>query len=402
MDIEDLFCDEMNIDNEDVMPNDSSLQFSQSQTSMTGDSSQQSPATLFRPAPSRRNTPASTPSRLPAGVTASSVKKFVDLLKLTKENQDVLQKMCNITLPGEEYLGTLSYLVFTCQQVVSGGSKWIPGRVIRDHFKDAIGEFMLRPTLQAFSKTVAPDHTTMVDSLEILTFIDFPLAHSFQQNYLQGLKPEYVEDHCASDYIAGEACVPQSATYLFIKETLKNQRSKVRSVLLTDILGLQEGSDVPVPSVKPMVLQVARSCLPQTKKMGDKETIEFLGREKVRWIIFMRYVTVYNYLNHTENKKRCQWTLMDEALADLRTRPDADRALYFAQIVRFDRDAFDGVRSWATIKATGLTLPSPEVEKVLAVVRGTSGQEGGYGHGDGFRGAGAGEQGAEEGDREDE
>ncbi|EGG06945.1 uncharacterized protein MELLADRAFT_86231 [Melampsora larici-populina 98AG31] len=278
------------------------------------------------------------------------------------------------TLPNEEYLGTLACVVYFSQLSGGSGSKWVPGRRIRDTFKDTIGNFILRPTLQAFSKTVAANHTTLVDSLEILTFSSVPL-----QNYLKELDPEIVDEQCAGDYIAGEACVPGTAMYSFIKETLKNQRSKVRSVLLTNILGVKEDSALTVPSAKSVVLLVARTFVPKLKDLGDKALMIKLGPEKIRWIIFMRYVTAYHHLNHTENKQRCQWTIMDEALADLRARPDSDRPLFLNQIVRYDREAFNGKRTWATIKVSE-PLRAPIASEVLASVEANPG--GGSGSGD--------------------
>ncbi|KAH9807973.1 hypothetical protein DFH28DRAFT_936979 [Melampsora americana] len=230
-DWDDLFGDEMIVEDEDNFsqtPNETSLRASASARSNTAsvDSPHPGPATLFRPPP-QRQTPASATSRLAA--SRASVKKYADLLKLTKENHDVLQKMYENTVPGEEYLGTLSYLVFICQESrVSSGLKWTPGRVIR-----------------AYSKTVAEDYTTMLQSLEVLTF-----------NYLKGLTPEFLEEHGPSDYVAGVGCIPGTAMHVFIKETLKNQRSKVRAALLTKILGVAEDSPHKVPAAKTMVLQI--------------------------------------------------------------------------------------------------------------------------------------------------
>ncbi|EGG06904.1 uncharacterized protein MELLADRAFT_86314 [Melampsora larici-populina 98AG31] len=302
--------------------------------------------------------------------------------------------MCEITLPGEEYLATLAYLVFSFQEGRSSGlgPKWVPGRVIRDTFKDAVSGFIFRPDLQAFSKTVAGDHTTMVQSLEVLTF-----------NFLKGLDHKFVDEHCLSDYSPGEACVPATPMYLFVKETLKNQRSKVRSVLLTNILGAPEGAvgDVLlVPSAKSLVLQVARVFIREARSLGNKETLTKLGRETVKCIIFMQYVTVWYHLNHTVNKKRCQWTVMDEVLADLRARPESDRALYFDRIVRYERNAFDGKRSWATMKTLGPHLASPAVEEVLAPA--VENDAHALGAGDVLGGSGSGQPGGEEDGEEDE
>lgn len=338
-------------------PNASSLPPSNSAMSLAGtvDTPQTAPATLFR-APQPRTAPASAPSRPSA--SRASVKKYADLLKLTKDNQEVLQKMYDNTLPGEEYLGTLSYLVFVCQESkVSSGSKWVAGKVIRDHFKAQVGKFLFRPDLQAYSKTIAEDHTTMMQSLEVLTF-----------NYLMGLSPEYIDEHGPGDYVAGEACIPTTSMYLFIKETLKNQRSKLRSALLLNILGVPEGCALKVSAWGPMVIQVARTLLKDLRSMDDEAAMLELGPAKARRIIFMRYVTVYYYLNQTENKKRCQWTLMDEALAELHGRPNTDVSLYFAQIARYDREAFTGKETWAAIKASR-RLPPPFVGQVLEAAR---------------------------------
>ncbi|EGF97428.1 uncharacterized protein MELLADRAFT_114349 [Melampsora larici-populina 98AG31] len=333
--------------------------------SITAESPQTATATLFRPA-QPRHTPASASSRTSGA--RDRVKKFADLLKLTKDNQDILQKMYDNTLPGEEYLGTLAYLVFACQEGKPGGPnpKWTAGRVIRDALKDQVGEFIFRPDLQAFSKTVAEDHTTMLQSLEMLTF--------HPQNYLKGLKPEYVDAHCPGDYVAGEACIPGTAMYAFVKENLKNQRSKVRSALLANILGVTEGSLLKVPAAKAMIIQVARTFFASVRPLEDHEVLAKLGRPTVKRIIFMRYVTACNYLNHTENKRRCQWTLLDEALADLRARPESDAALYLDKIICYDRQVFDGKRTWATIKAS-VTLPAPFVEQVLDSVQHQSGAD---------------------------
>ncbi|EGG01480.1 uncharacterized protein MELLADRAFT_79010 [Melampsora larici-populina 98AG31] len=377
-DWDDLFGEDMHVDDHDDSggrpPNETSLRPS-SAMSISGpnDSPQTAPATLFRP-PLPRNTPASAAPSRPSSSRAS-VKKYADLLKLTKENQEVLQKMYDNTLPGEEYLGMLSYLVFLCQESkVSSGSKWVSGKVIRDDFKAQVTEFIFRADLQAYSKTVAGDHTTIVQSLEILTF-----------NYLQGLKPEYIDDHGPCDYVAGEGCVPGTAMYLFIKDTLKNQRSKVRAALLTNILSVAEGSVLKVPASKSIVLQVARMFFPAVKALKDDDALAHLGRAKVKRMIFMRYVTAFSYLDHTANKKRCQWTLMDEALADLRARPDSDVPLYFDQIARYDRETFTGKKTWATIKASG-TIPPPFVDQVLAAANSSNGNVSG----------GSGNQGMEE------
>ncbi|KAH9808118.1 hypothetical protein DFH28DRAFT_910794, partial [Melampsora americana] len=173
----------------------------------------------------------------------------------------------------------------------------------------------------------------------------------------------------AEDYTAGEGCAAGSSMFVFIKDILKNKRSKVRSTLLTNILGVREGSVLTVPTAKTMVIDVARTFLPDTRTMEVADIITQLGPDQVRWIIWMRYVTVYAYLNHTENKRRCQWTIMDQVLADLR-RPDhsdhtANRQIYFKQIVRYDREVFNGEQTWAEIKAHR-TLHEPDVSQVLA------------------------------------
>ncbi|EGG12110.1 uncharacterized protein MELLADRAFT_102066 [Melampsora larici-populina 98AG31] len=62
---------------------------------------------------------------------------------------------------------------------------------------------------------------------------------------------------------------------------------------------------------------------------------------------------------------RCQWTLMDKALADLSTRPDSNASLYFNQIARYDRETFTGKQTWATTKASG-PLPALFVDQVFA------------------------------------
>ncbi|EGG03049.1 uncharacterized protein MELLADRAFT_109637 [Melampsora larici-populina 98AG31] len=372
--------DEMDVEDEELRVqtlNSSTLRPSQS--AMSIESPQPAPATLFRP-PQQRVTPASAPSRQSA--SRASVKKFADLLKLTKDNQEVLQRMYDITSPGEEYLGTLSYLVFAFQESKGlPGTKWVARRVIRDTFKDQVAEFILRPDLQAYSKSVAEDHTTMVQSLEVLTFVcktrskssyqgSFTVANYIilAKNFLKGLKPEFVDEHCPGDYVAGEACIPGTVMYLFIKETLKNQRSRVRSALLTNILGVAEGSAVKVPACKNIVLQVARTFLPDVRALEDGDALTKLGPSKVKRIIFMRYVTVYYYVNQTENKKRCQWTLMVEILAELCERPAGDASVYFKQVARYDREAFTGKRTWASIKASG-ALPAPFVDQVLEAAR---------------------------------
>ncbi|KAH9820289.1 hypothetical protein DFH28DRAFT_1121233 [Melampsora americana] len=343
MDLDDIFADEI----EDGPPSIQS-----SGRSILGDTPQTNAAALFRP-PEPRNTTSSVSSR--SSASRNSVKKFAKLLKLTKENQETLLQMSNHTLPGEEYIGMLAALIYACQEGIgSSGSKWVAGRVIRDTFKEKVAEFIFQPDLEAFSKTVAEDHTTMLKSLEILTF-----------DYLKGLSPEFVDDYCPGDYVANEPCIPGTAMYLFIEETLKNQRSKVRTELLTNILGVPDESAALVPAAKSMVLSVARVMLPHARVLRDDNLLKDLGREKIKWIIFMRYVTVWYHLNHTVNKKRCQWTVMDEVLADLRARPDTDRKMYFDRIVHYDRATFDGKQSWPTIKA-GQSLPTPDVEGVLA------------------------------------
>ncbi|EGG10194.1 uncharacterized protein MELLADRAFT_94598 [Melampsora larici-populina 98AG31] len=365
MNMDDLFADDtpMEESQSDLLPsqNKPSIRPSRSAISVTAESPQTVAATLFRP-PQPRNTPASVSSRTPAG--RNRVKTFANLLKLTKDNQEILQKMIDKsslrsdlltslfgqnTLPGEEYLGTLSYLVFACQEGRAGGSglKWVAGRVIRDSLKDQVAEFVFRPDIQAFSKSVAEDHTTMFQSLEVLTF-----------NFVKTLKPDFVEAHCPGDYIAGEACIPGAAMYLFVKEILKNQRSKVRSALLTNILGVNETSVLKVPAAKSMLLQVGRTFLPHVRALEDHEVLPKLGRPTVIRMIFMR----------------CQWTLMDEALAELRARPNSNANLYFATVLRYDRDVFDGKRTWATIKAS-VKLPAPFVDQVLASVQPQSGSE---------------------------
>ncbi|KAH9824165.1 hypothetical protein DFH28DRAFT_1091835 [Melampsora americana] len=354
----------------------------------TSNSPNTTPAPAFRP-PQPRNTPASATSR-PSGSRAC-VTKFADLLKLTKDNQNVLQKVIDNTLPGEEYISTLSYLAFVCQESKGGSPttlKWVPSRAIREAFRDQVGEFILRADLQAYSKTVAEDCTTMVQSLEVLTF-----------NYLKELKADFLEEHGPGDYLAGEACIPGTTMYLFVKETLKNQRSKVHTALLTKILGVAEDAIVKVPAGKSMVLQVARTFLPKLRALPDNDALRKLGRAKLKRMIFMRYVTAYYYLNQTENKKRCQWTLMDEALAELRTRPESDATLYFDRVARYDRETFTGKVSWATIKASG-PLPAPFVEQVLArgEDRNAFPGESGYGNG----GNGSGDQVMEEGLEEEE
>ncbi|KAH9812785.1 hypothetical protein DFH28DRAFT_930722 [Melampsora americana] len=363
-DWDDLFGDDMIVEDEEnpnQTPNDTSLRASASArlNTATGDSPHPGPATLFRP-PLQRNAPASAPTRLAA--SRASVKKYADLLKLTKENHDVLQRMYDNTVPGEEYLGTLSYLVFICQESkVSSGLKWVPGRVIRDKFKDQVGEFILRADLQAYSKTVAEDYTSMLQSLEVLTFV--LTKPTLKQNYLKGLTPEFLEEHGPVDYVAGVGCVPGTAMHVTIKETLKNQRSKVRAALLTKILGVAEGSPHKVPAAKTMVLQVAQTFLRPLRSLEDDAALGKLGRVKVKRIIFMRYVTAYYYLNQTENKKRCQWTLMDEALADLRERPESDTALYFDRVARLDREAFNGNALGGNSGNSGTSSGNQETEE---------------------------------------
>ncbi|KAH9815308.1 hypothetical protein DFH28DRAFT_928402, partial [Melampsora americana] len=208
-DWDDLFGDEMSVEEDDPAGQTSNEIRLRSSNAATSDSPRTATVPLFRP-PQPRNTPAPAPASAPSRSSASRacVIKFADILKLTKENQNVLQKMIENTLPGEEYISTISYLVYIGQE--SKGS---------DVFKDQVGEFILRADLQAYSKTVAEDCTTMVQSLEVLTFV--------------------------------RACIPGTAMYLFIKETLKNQRSK----LLTKILGVAEDAVVKVPAGKSMVLQ---------------------------------------------------------------------------------------------------------------------------------------------------
>ncbi|KAH9809108.1 hypothetical protein DFH28DRAFT_1191582 [Melampsora americana] len=353
MELDDIFADETNIEADDTP-------IRASGRSSFSDNLQPNATTLFRP-PEPRSTPSSGSSR--SSACRNSVKKFAELLKLTKENQETLLQIANHTLPGEEYIGMLASLVYACQEGIgSSGSKWVAGR---DTFKEKVAEFIFQPDLEAFSKTVGDDHTTLLKSLEILTF-----------DHLKGLSPEFVDDYCPGDYIANEACLPGTAMYLFIKETLKNQRSKVRSELLTNILGVPDESAAPVPAAKSMVLLVARVMLLHARALRDDSLLKHLGRDRIKWIIFMRYVTVWYHLNHTVNKKRCQWTVMDEVLADLRARPDSDSKKYFDQLVRYDRATFDGKRSWPTIKA-GQSLPTPVVERVLAQDDGQGGSSSG-------------------------
>ncbi|KAH9816485.1 hypothetical protein DFH28DRAFT_1081799 [Melampsora americana] len=323
----------------DVEPlqNQPSLQASQSAMSLTDNSPQTSAATLFRPA-QPWNTPASAAAR-PSAV-CNTIKKFADILKLTKESQEMLQLMYNNTLPNEEYDGLLA----------GTGTKWIPRK---ETFKDTVRDFMLRPNHQAFSKTVAPDHTTLVESLEILTFVrtfkcflSTIVAKSFLQNFAQNLEPDIVNKHGPGDYIAGDACVPGTTMYIFIKETLKNQRSK----LLKNILGVPEGYLTPVLQAKPMVLLVAQTLRPRLRKLGGEEVLEKLGRTA-------RYVTVYNHLNPTQNKK-------DATLLELRTRPTSEQTLYFNEVVRYDQETFTGKRTWDTIRSLG-DLLAPTVAQVL-------------------------------------
>ncbi|KAH9807972.1 hypothetical protein DFH28DRAFT_1199714 [Melampsora americana] len=70
---------------------------------------------------------------------------------------------------------------------------------------------------------------------------------------------------------------------------------------------------------------------------------------------------------------------MDEALAELRERPESDTALYFDRVARLDRDAFNGKRTWATIKASG--LQAPFVDQVLALGQANSALGGNSGNG---------------------
>ncbi|KAH9807598.1 hypothetical protein DFH28DRAFT_1147067 [Melampsora americana] len=367
MELDDIFADDMDVDSKIVLPLTLLYVVTPgSATTFSGTPHTNSPHTnssmLFR-TPAPRSTPASMSSRPSA--PRDCVKKFAKLLKLSKENQETLQQLYNHTLPGEEYIGSLAAVIHAFQESNgSSGAKWVPGRVIWDTFNQQVAEFLLRPDLEAFSKTVADDHTTMLRSLEILTF-----------DHVQSLSEAFVNDYCPSDYVANEACIPGTVMFLFIKETLKNQRSKVRGVLLTNILSVPEDSVALVPAAKSMVLSVARVMLPYARALGDDFLLKKLGREKIKWIIFMRYITVWYHLNHTVNKKRCQWTIMDEALADLRARPASDRTM----VVRYNREAFNGKQSWPTIKAEQ-ALPSPVVQCVLApVIAGESSSSGDLG-----------------------
>ncbi|KAH9810404.1 hypothetical protein DFH28DRAFT_902978 [Melampsora americana] len=308
---------------------------------------------LFQP-PRPRNPPSATPN---GSRHLSSLKKFADILKLSKESQDRVLKLYENTQPHEEYAATLSFLAYIGQEGLSGtGSKWVADKLIRDTFKKKVASLILDPTLQAFSATVDVDRTSLLQSLELLTF-----------DFVKELEPDFVENHCPGDYEPGEACVPGSTLFLFIKEVLKNKRSKVRTTLLKNILGVSEGTGPPIPSAKTIVIEVARTFLPELQTLKDKALLNALGQAKVKWIVFMRYVTAYAQRYVTENKRRCQWTIMDEILAELRAKPEYT-SHYFSEIFLYDRDVFNGTRSWADVKALP-TLPQPGFAEVLLKIQ---------------------------------
>ncbi|KAH9808216.1 hypothetical protein DFH28DRAFT_1136492 [Melampsora americana] len=219
-DWDDLFGENMSVEEDNhggqstnkipLRPSNSAM----SLAAVTSKSPHTAPATLFRP-PQPQNTPVSAtshPSR-----SHASLNKLAGLLKLTKENQNVLQKIINIsapnTLPGEEYTSTMSYPVFVCQESKGlsaglSGLKW-------DTFKE---------------KRCSP---------------------------LRVSRLNFLDNHGPVDYVAGEACIPGTVMYLSIKETLKKQCSK----LLTKILGVAEDAVVKVPAGKSMVLEVAHTFL---------------------------------------------------------------------------------------------------------------------------------------------
>ncbi|KAH9807505.1 hypothetical protein DFH28DRAFT_1139018 [Melampsora americana] len=310
-------------------------------------SSNRDVSSQFQP-PRNRNTPASTtrPSR-------NTLKKFGDILKLSKDSRERVQLLYESTQPHEEFAATLSFLAYLGQEGLSTGTKWIPGKHIRETFKKKVARFIFDPTLQAFSTTVAADRTVISQSLELLTY-----------DYLKTLDPEFIEEYGSGDYTAGHACVPGTSMYLFIKEILKNKRSKVRTELLTDILGIQEGSVLPVPSARSIVVQVARTFLPDLAVIEeDKAVRNALGNEKIKWI---RYVTAYTHRYITANKRRCQWTVMDEILAELRAKPGC-RDHYFDAVLGYDLQVFDGKRTWADVQALP-ALPSPVVRVVIGII----------------------------------
>ncbi|KAH9820347.1 hypothetical protein DFH28DRAFT_1079759 [Melampsora americana] len=275
--------------------------------------------------------PASTPRP-----SRNTLKKFGDILKLSKDNRECVQQLYESTQPHEEFAATLSYLAYLGQEGLSSGTKWIAGKHIWETFKKKVARFIFEPTLQAFSTTVAADRTVIINSLELLTF-----------EYLKILDPEFIEEYGSGDYIAGDACIPGTLMHLFIKDTLKNKRSKVRTELLTNILGIQEGSVLLVPSARSIVVQVAHTFLPDLAVIEeDKAVRNTLGNEEIKWIVFM--------------------TVMDKILAQLRAKPGC-RDHYFNTILGYDQQVFDGKQTWADVQAIP-ALPSPAVAEVIAQI----------------------------------
>lgn len=61
------------------------------------------------------------------------------------------------------------------------------------------------------------------------------LETPFLQDFAKALDPDFFAEHGPGESKPAEACIPGSPMYLFIKDTLKNKRSKVRTVVSFDI-----------------------------------------------------------------------------------------------------------------------------------------------------------------------
>lgn len=55
------------------------------------------------------------------------------------------------------------------------------------------------------------------------------------QDFAKRLDPDFFAEHGPGESKPSEACIPGSPMYLFIKDTLKNKRSKVRTVVSPSI-----------------------------------------------------------------------------------------------------------------------------------------------------------------------
>ncbi|EGG09052.1 uncharacterized protein MELLADRAFT_96295 [Melampsora larici-populina 98AG31] len=271
------------------------------------------------------------------------LKLIADKLGLTPENHQLALQICGATRPEDQFVTSIGFLSYLKQksdeptQTHTKGSDWAPTSELKDAIRPELNALIMDLGIVSYSRTVDLNQRLISNSFDQACV--YQLFYPFQI-HLQSKDRSFIKFHYPPGYETEEGNEAHKAMLAFYKTQAVATRSRLRGVLLTNVLPINsQMSKRPMPGLAQLMALICRGLINTHDTRSETEIFDTSPKSFRQRVAFLRVHAVASHRNPSSNGRRFLWDYIDEALLSLKEKhAGRDRSMYKKALLGPDPD----------------------------------------------------------------